>query len=636
MSYTRPQQEGILIAAAVWGLTALIFAVDIVSVAGLTVWIFYVIPQLLSVKQRNRHLPLMVAGVQGLLMIAGMFPLEVNLVELRAANRLIGILSVCSVAYLAHAVIAARERTDRLLWLQRGQADMGASMLGEQELSALGRNMLHVLSRYVDAQVAALYSHDRGRLAFVAGYAFDAPDGDAQTLGLAREVARDGKPLVIDDVPADHVRIHSGTGSTAPRRLLISPVTAEGRTVGVVELGFASAAVDMDLVVDLMRLLAEDMGQALSSAIYRQRLRDALEETERQRETLQSQQEELRASNEELEEQSRALRESQARLEDQQTELERTNARLEEQTSRLERQKQDLLRAQRAMEANADELARANRYKSEFLANMSHELRTPLNSSLILAQILSGPGSASLSNDEVRRYAQTIHASNQDLLTLINDILDLSKIEAGHVDIVAEPVSVASVLRPLQAIFEPISRDRGVALHVEVDPDAPTAFTTDSTRLQQVLKNLLSNAFKFTERGSVTLRVSAAGPDRMAFEVRDTGIGIPPEQQEVIFEAFRQADGTTSRKYGGTGLGLSISRELARLLGGEIRVSSEPGKGSAFTLEVATELQAGTYAREEEPAAVAPAARAAAEAEMAAIAAASAPAPARAAAAHAG
>ncbi|WP_144639426.1 response regulator [Bordetella genomosp. 13] len=629
MPYSQQQkQDDLFIVALVWGLTGLIFTVDLVAVTGLTIWVFYVIPLLLCVKQRNRHLPLILAGVQSVLIIVGLFPLATTLVELRVANRIINIMSVSSVAYLAYAVITARERTDRLLWLQRGQADMAASMLGELEVSSVGRGMLQVLSRYVNAQLAALYTHEHGRLGFAAGYAFDAPGGDADTLGLAREVARSGKPLVIDDVPADHVRVHSGTGGTAPRRLLISPVTAEGRIVGVVELGFVNTSFDMERVTELMRILAEDMGQALSAAIYRQRLKDALEETERQRETLQSQQEELRVSNEELEEQSRALRDSQSRLENQQTELEQTNVRLEEQANRLERQKQDLLRAQRTLEANADELTRANRYKSEFLANMSHELRTPLNSSLILAQILSGPDSAALGSDEVRRYAQTIHASNQDLLTLINDILDLSKIEAGHVDIVAEPVSVAGVLRPLQSVFEPISRDRGVAMHVEIDPDTPATFTTDSNRLQQVLKNLLSNAFKFTERGSVTLRVRTAGTDRVAFDVRDTGIGIAPEQQDIIFEAFRQADGTTSRKYGGTGLGLSISRELARLLGGEIRVASEPGKGSTFTLEVATELEAGTYARQDgasdETPAITPAAKAAAEAEMAAIAAASA------------
>ncbi|ARP94155.1 response regulator [Bordetella genomosp. 13] len=626
MPNTRNQEETFVV-AAVWTLTALIFVVDLMALTGLTVWVFYVIAQLLCVKQRSRNLPVMVAIVQAGLMVAGFFPLSDVLLELRAVNRCIGMIAVVSTAYLAHQVITARERTDRLLWLQRGQADLAASMLGEMDLAGIGRNMLQVLSRYVGAQMAALYTNEPGRMAFVSGYAFDAANSDAATLGLAREVARDGKPLVVHDVPTEHARVNTGLVSAPPRKLVISPITAEGRIVGVVELGFTSPDADMERITELLGLLAEDMGQALSAAMYRQRLKDALEETERQRETLQTQQEELRASNEELEEQSRALRDSQSRLENQQTELEQTNVRLEEQASRLERQKQDLLRAQRTLESNADELARANRYKSEFLANMSHELRTPLNSSLILAQILSGPGSDALSTDEVRRYAQTIHASNQDLLTLINDILDLSKIEAGHVDIVAEPVSVASVLRPLRAVFEPVARDRGVALNVEVDADAPAAFTTDSNRLQQVLKNLLSNAFKFTERGSVTLRVLGAGAERLAFQVQDTGIGIPREQQDIIFEAFRQADGTTSRKYGGTGLGLSISRELARLLGGEIRVSSEPGKGSTFTLEVATELETGTYARGDDPigeTAAAPAAKAAAEAEMAAIAAASA------------
>jgi len=604
------RQEEYVVFAAVWGLTILIFVLDLVTRTGLTAWVLYMVPQALCLRQQRRNLPLLLAAVQATLMAVGFFPtVDDGMVAMRIINRTLGLLSVFSAAYLVRAVITERLRVDRLMWLQRGESEVAAGLLGELDVPAVGRAMLEGLARYLGAQVGALYLLDSDRLAFAAGYAFEPAHPGDNGLGLAREVARSGTPQVLDDVPAEHVRITTATGSAPPRRLLIAPITAEGRVVGVVELGFTAPGDDVARELDLLRGLSEGLGLAVRGALYRQHLKDALEETQRQRETLQVQQEELRASNEELEEQGRVLRDSQARLENQQAELEQTNARLEEQASRLQRQKQDLLRAQRTLEANADELTRANRYKSEFLANMSHELRTPLNSSLILAQILAGPDSASLTNDEVRRYAQTIHASNQDLLTLINDILDLSKIEAGHVDIVVEPVSVASVLRPLRAAFEPVAADRGLALEVEVDPEAPATFATDATRLRQVLKNLLSNAFKFTERGGVTLRVRPAGPERIAFEVRDTGIGIPPEQQAVIFEAFRQADGTTSRKYGGTGLGLSISRELARVLGGDIRVDSRPGEGSVFTLEVAAELESGTYTRElagSEPPALAP------------------------------
>ena len=290
-------------------------------------------------------------------------------------------------------------------------------------------------------------------------------------------------------------------------------------------------------------------------------------------------------ANEELEEQSRSLLHSQTNLEQQQAEMEQTNVQLEERTHELEGQKQALLVAQAQLVRNANELAAASRYKSEFLANMSHELRTPLNSSLILAKLLADNRDGTLSAEQVK-YAQAILSSNNDLLALINDILDLARIEAGHVELSDEVVVVEGALQRLRETFQPLAREKGLSLEITAEAGAPSQFTADSQRLQQILKNLLANAVKFTEHGSVTLQVQAAGRDRVRFVVHDSGIGIASEQLEAIFEAFRQADGSTRRRYGGTGLGLSISRDLATRMGGDIRVESELGKGSTFILEL--------------------------------------------------
>jgi len=298
---------------------------------------------------------------------------------------------------------------------------------------------------------------------------------------------------------------------------------------------------------------------------------------------LQAQEEELRVNNEELEEQSQALKASQARLETQQSELEETNAQLEEQAQQLEAQKDDLSKAQTVLVEKASELERSNQYKSEFLANMSHELRTPLNSTLILAKLLADNKGGNLTDEQVR-FAQTISSAGNDLLALINDILDLSKMEAGKIEIVAEQVRMQKLTDELTATFQPTAQQKNLSLRTIVEAGTPEHIVTDAQRLGQILKNLLSNAVKFTDKGEVTLTIYPNAEGRVAFSVRDTGIGIADDQQQFIFEAFRQADGSTHRKYGGTGLGLSISRDLARILGGDIQVQSRLGEGSIFTL----------------------------------------------------
>jgi len=319
--------------------------------------------------------------------------------------------------------------------------------------------------------------------------------------------------------------------------------------------------------------------------VYRQRLQDALSESQALNEELQVQQEELRTANEELEEQSRALEESQTSLENQQAELEQTNDQLAEQALNLDIKNAALTEAQEQLRARAMDLERASRYKSEFLANMSHELRTPLNSSLILAKLLSDNVPGNLNEEQVR-FAQTIYSAGNDLLHLINDILDISKVEAGKLELLPEDLPIRRTVEGLGRTFEPLAKQKELRFSVTVEPNVPPTLHTDRQRLEQVLKNLLSNAVKFTEQGEVSLTVSATDEGWVQFTVVDSGIGIAPDQQERIFEAFHQADGTANRRFGGTGLGLSISRDLTSLLGGTLVVSSTPGEGSTFTLSM--------------------------------------------------
>ena len=470
-------------------------------------------------------------------------------------------------------------------WIRAGQMGLSSRLEGEQRLEQLGAEVLGFLARYLDAPVGAAYlAEPDGRFRRFAGHAL-APDAAGATLqpgdGLLGQAAKDGRPLHVRDVPAGYLARASATGRGAPREHVIAPGRIDGVVHGVIELGFLRRVEAAD--IELLARASESLGVAVRSSKDRSRLEELLEETQRQAEALQTQQEELRVSNEELEEQSRALKASQAQLENQQAELEQTNAQLEEQTQLLEGQRDELSKAQAVLSEKADELERSNQYKSEFLANMSHELRTPLNSSLILAKLLGDNREGNLSAEQVK-FAQTIYAAGNDLLSLINDILDLSKIEAGKVEVNAESVPVARTVDGLVRTLAPLAQEKGLALAATVEPGTPERLVTDAQRLGQILKNLLSNALKFTERGEVALRVHAAAPGQIAFDVRDTGIGIAPHQREIIFEAFRQADGSTHRKYGGTGLGLSISRDLARLLGGDITVQSTPGEGSVFTL----------------------------------------------------
>jgi signal transduction histidine kinase/CheY-like chemotaxis protein/CHASE3 domain sensor protein len=501
---------------------------------------------------------------------------------------------------LGAATVASRDFHARQaqVWIRSGQMGLSEQMQGDQSLEKLGNNLLGFLAGFVEAQVGAVYMAEGGRFRRFAGYALPA-DGHIDTVragdGLVGQAARDRRALRVSDVPVDYLPITSGVGKGTPGELVIVPAIIDGVVHAVLELGFFRPTAPERR--ELLSRVSESIAVAVRAAKDRQRLEELLQETQQQAEELQAGQEELRVSNEELEEQGRALRDSQASLELQQSELEHSNSQLEEQTQLLEHQKDALAKAHEVLTARSDELQRANEYKSEFLANMSHELRTPLNSILILAKLLADNKDGNLSATQVR-FAQTVTSAGNDLLRLINDVLDLSRIEAGKIELALESASTASVVESLVKTFQPTAEQNKLSFSWVIEPGAPEEIETDQQRLGQILKNLLSNAFKFTAKGDVALRVFAPQSGSVSFAVRDTGVGIAQHQREVIFEAFRQADGSIHRKFGGTGLGLSISRDLATLLGGEITVQSELGAGSVFTLTlpVAFNARAGADA----------------------------------------
>jgi CheY-like chemotaxis protein/signal transduction histidine kinase/CHASE3 domain sensor protein len=517
-----------------------------------------------------------------------------------SAELSIGGAALLLVLTLLAAAVASREYRlrDDEQWVRASHNELAQQLQGEMRLPVLAERVLSFLARKLRAQVGALYTVELdGSLQRVGAMALS--DAGRPTLapgeGLPGQTARDAMARHITDVPEGYLTVASAVGRATPRELALAPARHDGAVQAVIELGFLHRMdpAGMALLERVSALLAV----TVRAARDRGELVRLLEESQRQAEELQSQQEELRVSNEELEQQSRVQRETQVELEMQQTELERVNSQLSLHSQTLEQQKRQLLSSQAELQANAQALEAASRYKSEFLANMSHELRTPLNSSLILSRLLFDNQPGTLTDEQVR-YARAIHDANNDLLALINDILDLSKIEAGHADLHAEPVPLPPLLQRLRSLFEAQARHKGLAFEVRSDDDAPAEIETDEQRLGQVLKNLLANAVKFTASGHVHLLVRAGSDGGVRFEVRDTGLGIPQDKQQIIFEAFRQADGGTSRQFGGTGLGLSISRELVHRMGGVIEVDSTPGRGSTFSVELPAVMPQGDTAQE--------------------------------------
>jgi signal transduction histidine kinase/CheY-like chemotaxis protein/CHASE3 domain sensor protein len=488
---------------------------------------------------------------------------------------------------------------ERQAWLRIGQAKLAERVRGDANVAGVAKGILDFVADYVGAKLGALFLvGEKGFLSRSASLALsdDAPVEFGTGEGLVGKVAETPELVVIEDVPEDYSKLTSALGATRPTHLVLVPLVSEGEVRGVLELGFLGRPGADPL--ELLTQISEMAGVALRSATYRTRLQDLLHESQQLAEELQTQQEELRVSNEELSERSQSLIESTGRLESQQRELEQTNEQLEEQAQILESQRKDLDERNSALEnaseslkEKAEQLEAASRYKSEFLANMSHELRTPLNSSLILAKLLQDNPTGNLTEEQVH-FAATIYAAGNDLLALINDILDLSKVEAGKLELHPERVSPEKVGRAMESFFRPMAESKGLTFEVAIGESLPI-LTTDRQRLDQILRNLLANAIKFTAKGSVKLLVEKSGNDGVTFVVRDTGIGIDPAQHDLIFEAFHQADGTISRKFGGTGLGLSISQNLAELLGGKIQVESAVGAGATFSIRLPVGLPAG-------------------------------------------
>ncbi len=471
-------------------------------------------------------------------------------------------------------------------WLKTNLAKFTRMLQGQRDLATVSRLVLSELAPLINGQHGVFYMMDdspqeeTSHLVLLSAYAFKERKNLANAWrlgeGLVGQCALEKQRILLTNVPADYISITSGLGEAKPMNIIVLPIVFENRVKAVIEI--ASFTLFSSIHQSFLDQLGESIGIVLNTIEANMRTEELLKQSQSLAQELQSQQEELRQTNEELEEKARLL-------EEQKVEVERKNREVE--TAKL------------SLEEKAEQLSLTSKYKSQFLSNMSHELRTPLNSLLLLAQQLADNPEGNLGDKQVQ-YARTIHGSGKDLLTLINEILDLSKIESGTVSLDLGQVSFREVCDQIDRTFRHMADGRGLGFTVELDGELPDGIYTDEKRLLQVLKNLLSNAFKFTERGSISMRVAPAmsgwsidhpvlsrAGEVIGFYITDTGIGIPTDKQKIIFEAFQQADAGTSRKYGGTGLGLSISREIARLLGGELRlVRSEPGAGSVFVLLV--------------------------------------------------
>ncbi|KLT64562.1 response regulator [Pedobacter sp. BMA] len=478
-------------------------------------------------------------------------------------------------------------------WLQTGVANLNIKMVGEKDVFHLAEDILEFLAVYTKSQVGAIYLFkDDGYLHLKAQYALKGTNlADTIELGqgLIGQVVKSGKRILIEDVPQNELTITHATGNIKPAQLVVLPIIRNEISIGGVELGTVGHYTDLQL--HFLNLVLTDVGTALLGAQNRQKLQQLLEETQAQSEELQVQHNELEGLNAELEAQAQKLQASEEELRVQQEELLQSNQELEERSSLLEEKNELIEERNIEIQQKAEALELSTRYKSEFLANMSHELRTPLNSILLLSRLMS-------ENEEMDRehqeYAEVIQSSGQGLLSLIDEILDLSKIEAGKMELDRANIKVDDIMLNMRSLFNPLAKEKNLNFVVDKAEDVPEYFHTDKMRLEQIIKNLLSNAIKFTTQGSVKLNITKSEKQQaLIFKVTDTGVGIAPEKQGMVFEAFQQADGSTRRKFGGTGLGLSISRELAKLLGGYIDLKSTEGEGSIFTLTLPVDKNKG-------------------------------------------
>lgn len=501
----------------------------------------------------------------------------------------------------------ADSRTKEENWLKTGLTQLSEKVSGEHQLEDLCENAITFIANYTGVQVGTLFAINRENnecYELIASYAFRKRKGLANRYkkgeGLIGQAALEKKVIHFTEIPEDYIWIESSLGMTPPHNILVIPLIYEGNVLGIIELG-ASFNFDQRYL-DFSQQVSSVVAVAINAAIANDRLKELLEHTRKQSDTLQSQQDDLQQANTELEEQTETLKESEARLKVQQEELQASNEEMEEKNQMLEEQKREnqeknrnLKEKQREIEDKAEQLKLATKYKSEFLSNMSHELRTPLNSMLLLAKILADNEEKNLNDDQIES-ANSIHRGGQTLLHLINDILDLSKIEAGRVELSISSTQPKHIATDFELEFNPLAKNRELDFKTELAKDLPKSISTDVHRLEQIIRNLLGNAFKFTESGSVVLRFARptaqteitrsdlSKQNSVAISVIDTGFGIPDEKLDLIFEAFKQVDGSISRRHGGTGLGLSISRELANILGGELSAQSTLNQGTTFTL----------------------------------------------------
>jgi signal transduction histidine kinase/HAMP domain-containing protein/ActR/RegA family two-component response regulator len=472
-------------------------------------------------------------------------------------------------------------------WLKTNLARMSALMQGQQDLNTLAQTIMNELVPLVSAQHGAFFlrrpHHDTATFDQIAGYAcpVDPERPRSFRLGesLVGQAALDGKIIRVSQAPEDYLRISSGLGERGPADVVVLPISFEEEVLGVLEL--ASLHEFTSVHLDLLTQLREAIGVNVNSIMVNSRTEELLTESQHLARELQARSEQLQQQQEELQRSNTELEEKAALLASRNRDIEMKNLEIEQ--------------ARQELEERARQLSQASAYKSEFLANMSHELRTPLNSVLLLAKLLADNLEGNLTAQQVD-LAKTIHEAGTDLLQLINDVLDLSKVEAGQMQVLMEDVELEDLAHHVEALYRPQADEKGLEFEVTVSPSVPPVIHTDPGRVEQILRNLLSNAIKFTEQGSVKLRIRLAQISEVersdlrqagqivAFSVQDTGIGVPEDKRRLIFEAFQQVDGRTVRKYGGTGLGLSISRELTHLLGGELKLKSEPGRGSTFTL----------------------------------------------------
>jgi signal transduction histidine kinase/DNA-binding response OmpR family regulator/CHASE3 domain sensor protein len=474
-------------------------------------------------------------------------------------------------------------------WLQSGIAGLNERMLGQYDMTSLAHYVLEFILDYTETEAGAIYltdNHDTLKLA--GGLGLNGGQVKEQVRfgeGITGKCAVTGKIVELKDVPEEMIIVSHAAGSIKTPNILALPVFYEKKVVGVIELASIGAYTPIDF--SFLESVGHSIGTVINSIQNRRRLQELLEETQSQAEELQVQHTELENMNSELEAQAEKLQASEEELKVQQEELLEANQELEERSRLLEEKNQVVFERNLEIQKKADELEQSTKYKSEFLANMSHELRTPLNSILLLSRLMAENNEKNLNNEQLE-YARVILSSGQGLLSLIDEILDLSRIEAGKMDLAYADLSIQELIRSMHSLFDPMAKEKGVEFRVQVDNNVPGIIETDRSRLEQILRNLVSNALKFTSKGYVLMNVFVPVNKTavIGITVKDTGIGISKDKQQIIFEAFQQADGSTRRKYGGTGLGLSISRQLARLLGGEIELESEPGKGSAFTLYI--------------------------------------------------